>query len=58
MRKITFLLAFVAVVAVNAAVVPPNVTRISRIVVTDAPFPDGGIPQVADVPIPDGGIPD
>ena len=40
MRKITFLFVFVAVLAVNAAVVRPNAAGNSHATVTDVPFPD------------------
>ena len=40
MRKITFLFVFVAVLAVNTAVVRPNAIGNSRVTVTEEPFPD------------------
>jgi hypothetical protein len=36
----TCLFVFVAVLAVNAAVIPPNAAWNSRVAVTDVPFPD------------------
>ena len=45
MRKITFLFVFVAVLAVNAAVIPPNATGNCRVAVTDLPAPDPIPPQ-------------